>query len=196
MRRPIRKWLLPLGVALCTGFDLPAQVLSGAGAVSISAVKVGQLSVVPVANAAQTAADIADGTTTLFGPAPVEILTRWDVHPGRVSSVRLIGYFLSSAAALSNEVGSSITSAEVEAQMISVPGMPWSGFTGAPITAGPTTVGTPGATLQFWAEPISGSNKAASRTDQLAIRINLTNRATPLPPGTYTGSLLLRAIAF
>ena len=196
VHRPILKWLLPLGLVLCAGSRLPAQVLSGGQSVALSATKVGQLAVIPVANGTQTVASIADGTTSLFGPAPVEILTRWDVHPGRTSAIRLVGYFLSPAAALSDGAGASITSAEVEAQMATVAGMPWTPFTGAAITAGSTTIGTAGGTVEFWSVAISGTNKASSRTDQLALRINLTNRASPLPPGTYAGTLLLRAVAF
>lgn len=196
MHRSSPKWLLPLGLVLCIGTRASAQALSGAGAVALSATKVGALSVVAVSNATQSAPDIADGTTTMFGPGPVEILTRWDVHPGRISTIRLVGYFVLPAAALSDGLGSAIAAAEVEAQMTTVAGMPWTAFSGPAISAGTETVGTPGATVEFWSVPISGINKAGSRTDQLALRLNLTNRATPLPPGTYAGTLLLRAVAF
>lgn len=196
VRRPILTWLLPLGLVLCAGSGVSAQVLSGAHAVTISATKLGQLAVVPVANAAQVVTDILDGTTTAFGPAPVEILTRWDLQPGRVSTVRLVGYFLSPGAALTDGAGSAITSAEVQALMTTVAGMPWTSFTGAPVAAGTATVGTAGGTVEFWSVPVSGANKISSRTDQLSLRLDLTNRASPLPAGTYAGTLLLRAVAF
>lgn len=197
LHRASPKWLLPLGLALCVAPRASAaQALSAGQTVAMSATKAGQLAVVPVANAAQSIASIADGTTTVFGPAPVEILTRWDVQPGRISSIRLVGYFVSPDAALTDGLGAAITSAEVEAQMSTVAGMPWTPFTGAPITAGAATIGSAGGTLEFWSVPISGVNKSSSRTDQLALRLNLTGRATALPAGTYGGTLLLRAVAF
>lgn len=198
LREPVGSivlWLLPLAMAL-TGSRASAQALSPAVSVPVSATKPGQLTVSPTVNATQTAPSIADGTTTPFGPGPVGITTQWDVKPGKVASIRLVGYFNAAGAALTNEGGDPITSGEVEAQMTTVAGMTWTPFTQAPVTAGTATVGTPGASLLFWTVAISGGNKKTSRADQLSLRLNMTGRATPLPAGTYTGTLYLRAIAF
>lgn len=191
------RWLFSLGIASLVASPAAAQTaLSPLVSVALSATKPGALTVTPTANGTQSIGSIADGTTTEFGPGPVGITTQWDVKPGQTSSIRLIGYFVSATAALTDGAGTNIPSSEVEAMMSTVPGMTWTPFSGAALVAGAQTFGTSGATITFWEVPISGLNKKSSRTDALALRLNLTGRAVPLPAGTYAGTLYLRAIAF
>lgn len=191
------RWLLALGIASLVASPAAAQTLaSSLATVALSATKPGRLSVTPTSNATQSVASVADGTTTQFGPGPVGITTQWDVKPGQTSSIRLIGYFVSAAAALTDGAGTNIAASEVEARMSTVAGMTWTPFSGAALVAGAQTFGTNGATITFWDVPISGLNKKSSRSDALDLRLNLTARATPLPAGTYTGTLYLRAIAY
>jgi len=53
-------------------------------------------------------------------------------------------------------------------------------------------VGTAGGSLTLLAEAITGANKSASRTFDLALQLDLTGQTTT--PGTYTGTLNLRAV--
>lgn len=188
--------LVTLGMALFTGTRASAQALSPLQTVALSATKVSAISLSPTANSTQSIASIADGTITNFGPGPVSISTQWDLNPGLISSIQLVGYFSSAADALTDGAGTSISSGEVEAQMSTVIGMPWTKFDQAAVTAGSATIGTNGASIKFWEIPIIGLNKKSSRSDELALRLNLTGRAVPLPPGTYAGTLYLRAVAF
>lgn len=198
-RGPVRRlllWLLPFGLALGPGPQAFAQALTPASAVTITATKQGRLTVTLTANTTQGIAAILDGAVTAFGPGPVGITTQWNVQPGQTASVRLVGYFTSPSAALSNGAGDAIPSSEIEAQMSTVAGMPWTAFTQGPIVAGTTSIGTPGATVLFWTVPITGVNKVSSRADQLALRLNTTSRSTAVGVGTYSGTLHLRAVAF
>lgn len=188
-------WLVPLAITLLTGTRASAQVLSAAHTVALSVTKTSAISISTTANPAQSIPSIADGGITNFGPGAVGLTTQWDLKPGQTAGIRLVGYFASAVSALSNGAGSAIPSAQVEAQMTTVAGMPWTKFNQAAVTVGAQTVGTNGASLLFWDVPISGTNKTSSRADQLALRLNLTGQPV-LPVGTYTGTLYLRVISY
>ena len=55
------------------------------------------------------------------------------------------------------------------------------------------SVGSAGGSLRLFSVNISGSNKAAARTDNLDLQLDLSG-LPPLPAGTYTGVLNLRAV--
>ena len=54
------------------------------------------------------------------------------------------------------------------------------------------TVGTASASLTLFSETITGVNKKSSRTIDLDLQLDLTGQTTT--PGTYTGTLNLRAV--
>ena len=121
-------------------------------------------------------------------PAPVVIQTTWNVNPGQTNTVNLVAYFSVPAQAL---VGGSIQipSSRVLGRMT----------TGLPVTFTALTqnavgaVGSAGGSLWLFSTAISGSNKSAARIDNLALQLSLVG-FPPLPAGSYTGVLNLRAV--
>jgi hypothetical protein len=119
----------------------------------------------------------------------VSIVTTWVLGSSN-TSVELDGYFASATAALTDGAATPflIPSSDVLGQMV----------TGTPTTFAPFTgsgvVGTAGAGLILFTQPITDTNRSATRTDALNLEVDLT--ATPqLPAGTYTGTLTLQANA-
>jgi hypothetical protein len=176
--------LLALSVILALrARELPAQ----ARIISLAATAPGALSVTVTSGAVQTIAGVADNALNNF-PAPVVIQTTWNVNPGQTNTVHLVAYFSVPAQAL---VGGStqIPSSRVLARMTS----------GLPVTFTALTqnglggVGSAGGSLQLFSVNISGSNKAAARTDNLDLQLDLSGFPS-LPAGTYTGVLNLRAV--
>ena len=131
-----------------------------------------------------TFALIAGGTAN--GSAPVAMTTTWVLGASRANVV-LVGFFTSAASALTNGTVN-IPSSEVYGTVA----------TGTPTTATAFTqsgvVGTASAGLTMFTQPLTASNRAATRTDNLALQINLTAQPQ-LPASTYTGTLNLEAQA-
>ena len=189
----IRLRAFPAVVTALTIASATASAQSGltstAATVSLSATKSPSLTVTVVSGGTQTIGSITDGTTNDF-PSSVNITTAWDVNPS-AASVSLVGYFSTPSAALTN--GSfNIPSSSVKGKVTTA------GISGAPaaFTAftnnGVGGVGTAGGSLTLLAEAITGANKSASRTFDLALQLDLTGQTTT--PGTYTGTLNLRAV--
>lgn len=133
---------------------------------------------------------VSGGTAT--GSAPVAMTTSW-IMKGSRASVTLTGYFSSATAALTG-TGSSpamIPTSEVLGQVTT--GAPTS-FTAFTQTPGTGALGTAGASLVLFTQAVSGTNRAASRNDNLNLEINLTSQPQ-LPADTYTGTLNLQAQA-
>ena len=121
--------------------------------------------------------------------APVAITTSWVLSSGRANVV-LDAFFSSPTAALTfaGPPVSNIPSSSVLGQVT----------TGTPTTYTPFTgtaaLGPAGGGLTLFTQALSASNRAASRTDNLNLEIDLT--ALPLlPAATYTGTLTLQAQA-
>lgn len=127
--------------------------------------------------------------STATGSAPVAMTTKW-ILSGARTSVTLVGYFSSAAAALTDgaTTPTNIPTSEVLGQVTT--GAP-TAFTAFTQTA---PLGTAGAGLTLFTQAISGTNRAATRTDNLNLQINLTAQPQ-LPAGTYTGTLNLQAQA-
>ena len=120
------------------------------------------------------------------GLGAVSLTTTWVLAAGRANVV-LVGYFPTAASALSN--GSvSIPSSEVYGTVL----------TGTPIIPTAFTqsgvVGTAGSGLTLFTQPLTSLNYSSTRTDVLALLINL-NLQPQLPSSTYTGTLNLEAQA-
>lgn len=133
---------------------------------------------------AVTFALISGGTAA--ASAPIAITTTWVLNAGRANVV-VDAYFGSATAALTN--GSvNIPTSEVFGSV----------STGTPTTATAFTqsaaLGTAGAGLLLLSQPLSSSNRASTRTDNLALQINLSSQPQ-LPAGTYTGTLSIQAQA-
>lgn len=123
---------------------------------------------------------------TADGSTPVSITTLWTLSAGR-SNLKLYGSFDSSTAALNDGNGNNIPSANVLGQVT----------TGSPTTFTPfaqtAPFGAAGAALQLYSQTISLANLTGTRTDNLNLRIDLTN--LPLPAGVYLGTLHIQAQA-
>jgi hypothetical protein len=127
---------------------------------------------------------VAGGTAN--GSAPVAMTTTWVLSASRANVV-LVGFFTTAASALTN--GSvNIPSSEVYGTVA----------TGTPTTATAFTqsgvVGTASAGLTMFTQALTSSNRSSTRTDNLALQINLTAQPQ-LPASTYTGTLNLEAQA-
>ncbi len=117
------------------------------------------------------------------------ITTTWVLNASR-STVRLVGYFSSATAALTNGATTpvNIPASEVLGQVTT--GTPTS-FTAFTQTA---PLGAAGAGLTLFTQGLSGTNRTANRTDNLNLEINLAGQPL-LPAGTYTGTLNIQAQA-
>jgi len=126
---------------------------------------------------------------TAAGNVPVAVTTTW-ILSGSRTSVTLVGYFASATAALSNAGPPvvNIPTSEVLGQVTT--GTPTT-FTAFTQTA---PLGPAGAGLTLFTQAITGTNRAANRSDNLNLEINLTSQPQ-LPAGTYTGTLNLQAQA-
>ncbi len=130
---------------------------------------------------------VAGGIAT--GSSPVAITTTWVLSGGR-TAVTLVGYFSSATAALTNgaTTPTNIPASEVLGQVTT--GTPTT-FTAFTQTA---PLGPAGAGLTLFSLPLTSTNQAASRTDNLVLEINLAGQPQ-LPAGAYTGTLNIQAQA-
>jgi hypothetical protein len=184
MRRILRLLLAalaPIAVSAQSG------VVSNTATVLLSATKVSQLSVTVNSGGAQTLASMTDGIVNSF-PTPVSITTAWNLSPS-TANVVLVGYFTTPTAALAN--GSNTLPSNRVLGRLGASGA-FNPFSGGVVTGGATSIGVAGGTLQLFSQAIFGFNRNSSRTDNLFLQLNLTGLTTV--PGTYTGTLNLRAI--
>jgi hypothetical protein len=175
-------------LALSAPLALRARELSGqARVISLAATAPSALSVTVTSGASQTIAAVTDNAVNSF-PSPVVIQTSWDVNPGQTNTMNLLAYFTAPAQAL---VGGTvlIPSSRILGRMV----------TGAPTTFTPINqngvggVGSAGGSLLLFSININGTNKTATRTDNLDLQLNLVGFPT-LPAGSYSGVLNLRAV--
>jgi hypothetical protein len=161
--------------------------VSAAHVIALVATKTSQLSVTVTSGAVQSIPSLTDNAVNSF-PTPVVITTTWDVNPGQTNTVNLMAYFSTPAQALTGGT-TQIPSSRVLGRMT----------TGLPVAFTAITqnavggVGTAGGSLKLFAQNISGPNKKSSRTDNLNLQIDLVGFPT-LAPGTYSGTLNLRAV--
>jgi hypothetical protein len=189
----IRLRTLPAVVTALTIVAAKASAQAGLSSnidtVSMRAVKSPSLTVTVNSGGTQNISSITDGTTNDF-PSSVNITTAWDVNPS-AASVSLVGYFATPTAALTNGTFN-IASSSVKGKVTTAgaPGAPatFTAFTNNAVGA----VGTAGGSLTLFTETITGANKSSSRTIDLALQLDLTGQTTT--PGTYTGTLNLRAV--
>ena len=154
--------------------------------ITLSALRAGTLTVGVLSGMVQNLPNVQDNALNDW-PTQVVIMTQWNVNPGQTNTVNLMAYFSTPAQAL---VGGAIQipSSRVRARMT----------TGLPVAFTPFTqnavggIGTAGGSLRLFSQNITGINKNSSRTDNLDLQLDLVG--TTLLPGTYTGTLNIRAV--
>lgn len=177
-----------IAITLASGAaSAQSGLLSTNQTVAINASKAASLTVTINSGATQTLAALTDNAVNNFA-TPVNITTAWDINPS-ASAVVLVGYFSTPSQALAN--GTNYITSSLMRGRVGVVG-PFNPFTGGVVTGGSSTVGVAGGTLQLFSQAITGVNRNSNRTDDLYLQIDLTGQSAV--PGTYTGTLNLRAI--
>ena len=161
-----------------------AQLNSTESTASLTAVLPESLTVTLVPNAVTFT--LTSGSASNVGSVAIAATTTWTLGATR-TGVTLYGYFSSASAALVHTAASNIVdipSAKVE---VSVNG-------GANAAFDQTVAfGAASAGRQLFTQAITVLNASGSRTDNLALNINLSGYV--LPADTYTGTLRIRAQA-
>ncbi|HEY3012006.1 MAG TPA: hypothetical protein VGJ36_04605, partial [Gemmatimonadales bacterium] len=153
-----RSSLLALSVIL----TLRARELSAqAHLITLAAAKPSTLMVTIQSGAVQLIAGVSDNAVNNF-PSPVVIRTDWDLNSGQTNTVNLVAYFSIPSQAL---VGGTteIPSSRILGRMST--GIPTSFTTMTQNGVG--GIGSAGGSLELFSETITGTNKTASRTDNL-----------------------------
>jgi hypothetical protein len=178
--------------ALHTGVaSSQAKVLSTVSAPpTVAAALAGAISVSIASGAIQSLSGVTDNAPNDF-PSTVGITLTWDLHPS-TGSVQVIGYFSDPAAAMASVQGS-IPSSWIRGRVLTA------GVQSAPTTYtaftqnGAGGVGAGGGSLLLFSQPILGFSRAGTQTVDLQLQLDLTGRT--LTPGSYTGTLNIRAVS-
>jgi len=162
-----------------------AQALnSGAQPIALNAQLAESLTVSLSANAVNFT--LASGSATNAGSTAVTATTAWVLKPGR-TQVTVDAYFASAAAALTDGAGNNIPSSAFKISD--------NGGASSPLV-NTVAFGAANAGLRLATVSITGVNKNASRTDNMAFNIDLSGGTLPqLPAATYTGTLNIQAQA-
>jgi hypothetical protein len=160
-----------------------AQLNSGAQTIALNATLSESLTLSLSANAVNFT--LAAGSAANAGSTNITATTTWVLKPGR-TAVGVYAYFANPAAALTDGTDNIPSSAF----FISDNAGPSTALTST-VAFGPASAG-----LQLANVSITGANKSASRTDNMAFNINLSGGTLPqLPAATYTGTLNIQAQA-
>jgi len=169
----------------------PAKVFSTVSPVpTVAAALAGEISVNVGSGAIQSLSNVTDNAPNPF-PFGVSITLTWDLHPS-TGSVQVLGYFANSAAAMTSGPVS-IPSSLIQGRVLTA------GAQDAPTTYtaftqnGAGGVGTAGGSLLLFSQPVLGYSKTGTRTVDLQLQLDLTGRV--LTPGSYTGTLNIRAVS-
>jgi len=155
--------------------------------VTLSALRVGQLTVSLPSGTSRSIPAVTDNAVNTF-TGTTTIVTQWNLNPGQTNSVNLIAYFSNPTVAMSGGAVQ-IPSGRILGRVTTGLPVAFTAFT----QNGIGVVGTAGGSLRLFSVNISGANKNSSRTDNLDLQLNLVGFPT-LPPGTYSGTLNIRAI--
>lgn len=157
---------------------------------AVSATVAGSISVSVGSGATQSLPSVTDNAPNNF-PSPVSISLTWDLHPS-TASVQVFGYFANPAAAMvAGPV--SIPSSWLKGRVLTL------GVQSAPTTFTPFTqsgvggAGSAGGSLLLFSQPVLGYSKTGTTTVSLDLQLDLTGRV--LTPGTYSGTLNIRAVS-
>jgi hypothetical protein len=163
-----------------------AQVSSNTATVALTAT-LGEILTISATPTTESFTLVQGGTAT--ATSAIAVKTTWLLLPTRANLI-IDGYFSSAAAALTDGLATP-NNIPTSAVFGTVP-------TGTPTTATAFTqsaaLGPAGAGLTLVTLPLTSTNRAGQRTDNLTLQINLTS-LPQLPAGTYTGTLNLQAQA-
>jgi hypothetical protein len=178
-----RMTAIALGLALATTMASAQALNSGAQTINLNATLAESLTLSLSANAVNFT--LAAGSATNAGSTNITATTTWVLKPGR-TAVGVYAYFASATTALTDGTNNIPSSAFFISD------------NAGPSTALTSTVayGAANAGFQLANVAITGANKSASRTDNMAFNINLSGGTLPqLPASTYTGTLNIQAQA-
>jgi hypothetical protein len=185
------RWLRRLVAAaavLAAAAPLQGQVgaVGPARVIALAAIKPGTLTVGVLSGMVQNMANVQDNALNTW-PTPVVIQTQWNVNPGQTNTVELMAYFTLPSQAM---VGGTtqIPSSRLQGRMATGLPVAFTAFTQNAVGG----IGTGGGSLRLFTQIITGINKNSSRTDNLDLQLDLTG--TALAPGTYSGTLNIRAV--
>ncbi|PYX79145.1 MAG: hypothetical protein DMG70_29030 [Acidobacteria bacterium] len=157
---------------------------SGAQTITLSAQLAESLTVSLSANAVNFT--MAAGSAGNPGSAAITATTAWVLKPGR-TQVTIDAYFASAPVALTDGAGDNIPSSAFKISD--------NGGASSPLV-NTVAFGAANAGLRLATVAITGINKNASRTDNMAFNIDLSAGTLPqLPAATYTGTLNIQAQA-
>lgn len=174
-------------VAVAPAAGAQSGLTSNIATVPLTASKATAISVVVTAGASQSLPNLLDNAVNTF-PSTVSITTSWDLHPS-VGTLSLVAYFTTPTQALANGTDV-IPAAWMRGRVATGAPTTFTAFTQGAVNG----VGSAGGSLQLFQFSIVGNNRTGSRSDALELQLDLTGRA-PLTPGTYAGTLNIRAVA-
>jgi hypothetical protein len=190
--------LITRSILICAVFALSlsafAQTNSNVVDVTLQATLNETLTITLNSGNSQSIASITPAAVNAFTGGPVNVTTAWVLKPGR-TAVGLYAYFSSATAAMAHtDVNNTvdIPAAAIKAQL--------NGAGAFNALSNNTPFGANGAGLQLFTAPITGTNRNATRTDTVALELDLSGTAngqdmTQLPADVYNGTLHLRAQA-
>lgn len=168
-----------------------AQVLSNpSGNTTLSAAVSSSLSVA-ISGGSNVSFTLTNGSINA-GDTPVGVQTSWNLNPGAVGIVRVVGFFDVPSVALADGT-LYIASSLVEGRVTAATGCSTTVSSFTPFTQTVAGIGTAGASLQLCSATITGANKNATANLTLELQINLIG--VTLTPGNYSGTLRIQAIA-
>lgn len=126
------------------------------------------------------------------GDTPVSIQTSWNLNPGLVGNVGVVGFFDVPSQALTDGTNN-IASSLVEGRVSSATGCTSSVSSFTAFTQTVAGIGVAGGSLELCSQAITGANKNATADLALELQINLTGQT--LTPSTYSGILRIQALA-
>jgi hypothetical protein len=181
LRFAVLAWFLCLPCCVAWG-----QINSSTATISLTATLGESLSI--SATPTSVSFTLVQGGTA-SGSAAVAIHTTWLLLPTR-SNLVLDGYFASATSALTDGASTPdlIPTSAVLGEVPTGSPTSYTAFTQS------TALGPTGAGLLLYTLPLTSTNRAGTRTDNLSLEINLSS-VPQLPAGTYTGTLTLQAQA-
>jgi len=180
-RKLSRITAVALGLALATTMAAAQALNSGAQTIALNATLAESLTLSLSANAVNFT--LAAGSAANPGSTTITATTTWVLKPGR-TAVGVYAYFANAAAALTDGAGNNIPSS---AFFIAD-----NAGASTPLT-NTVAFGAASGGWQMANVAITGANKSATRTDQMAFNINLTG--VQIPAANYTGTLNIQAQA-
>jgi hypothetical protein len=177
----------PIVALMILAWPVAAQVTvlpTAAPAVATAQMLAPSLSVAITAGATQTLSSITDNAINSF-PTPVAVTASWTtVLPGTLC---VVAYFPTPAQALQNGTAAIASSLVKGSVNTGLGAGPYTAFTGTGCSFG---VGTNGGSLKVLNFIVGGSGNG---TGTLALQLDLRGQPA-LTPGTYSGTLVIRAV--